>query len=370
MRRRTTVVSRRTRVLSALFVLLLVVTGLSAYRVGRAAQAAVLDSRSGSTDAAVLDPTAAGFRAFTEPTPTALVLHTAVTAAGRAELVGLTFLAATDPNQGGTVLTIPASLVNPEGTGTPLDVAFMSSGVTSVVNEVSDLFGIGFGDVVVLDSAAWTSLMTAALPLAMSLRDDLRENVSDSEFRVLLEAGTRPFELNEVALIASHRNPGEAPLSIARRQQEIWRAWISRTAGSVERPELFEIEVGFVDVIDSLARGEVGYRSLPTGPGSGASQVEATYEASVDAVRELIALMVPLPLSDGSDTVTDVMLLDATGGAVDQTPVFRAIVRGGGRVVIVGNADARSKPPARSRASLEPKRLPSYRCWTQRFRSR
>lgn len=340
MRQRHTIVSSRTRVLSSLFALLLLTVGFAAYRVAREAQAAVLDSSSGSTNATVLDPTAPGFRAFTEPTPTALVLHTTVTPAGRAELVGLSFLAATNPNQGGTLLTMPASLISPVGANTPFDEMFRMSGLTAVVNEASELLGVGFGDVVVLDSAAWTSLMTADLPLAMSLRDDLRENVTDTEFRVLLSAATRSFELSEIALIASHRNPGEASLAAARRQQEIWRAWISRTAASAERPELFDIEVGFVDVIDALARGEVSYRTIPTGAGTGSSLAESTYRADVDGLRDLISSAVPLPLPNGSRIDADVMLLDGTGGAADQAPALRAIVRGGGRVVIVGNSDS------------------------------
>ena len=315
----------------------------SGYLVGRAAQDAILESRSGSISQFTLDPAAPGFRAFTEPTPTALVVHTAVSPAAGAELVGLTMLASADGGIGGTVITIPRTFVNVDGSGRPLAEMFASEGLDAVTAEMRAALGIGFGDVVVLDASSWTTLMRVDLPLELTLRDDLV--VSDEESggtRVLLAAGTRSFELAEVARIAAHRNPGEPGLGVALRHQQVWRSWISRTAASLERPALFQLESGFVDLIGSLASGEVSYRVLPTETIAGAEPDSTTYAGQPGPIADLVARIVPFPEPAEPGDRPEVLLLDATLGAADAEPVIEAIVRGGGRVTILGNTEAGS----------------------------
>lgn len=58
------------------FLLAVIVGG---FFVGRSLQVAVLESSSGSVSEVILDPAAPGFRAFTDATPTLLVVHTTVT---------------------------------------------------------------------------------------------------------------------------------------------------------------------------------------------------------------------------------------------------------------------------------------------------
>jgi len=69
---------RRSRLLSTGFFLVLCGVAVGGYFIVRAAQQAVLESRAGSVAEYSLDPDEPGFLAFTEATPTALVLHTAV----------------------------------------------------------------------------------------------------------------------------------------------------------------------------------------------------------------------------------------------------------------------------------------------------
>ncbi|MGI9606825.1 MAG: hypothetical protein ACR2P0_11865 [Acidimicrobiales bacterium] len=330
--------STRARIASGLFAVALIVIAGAAYQIARNAQAAVLDSQAGSISAVALDPNAPGFRAFTEPTPSALVLHTAVTSEGRAELRGLSVLAAADGNRGGTLLTIPASFV-PFESSPSLDETFATEGFDMVVEQVRDSLGIGFGEVVVLDAASWTNLMTADLPLELALRESLVQEGEAGVDDVLLEAGSRSYSLDEVALIAGHRNPDEPTLTVARRQQEIWRSWISRTASSIERPELFQVGEGFVELIGALASGETSYRTIPAESIAGDTAGATSYVADHDAIADLIAAVVPFPLSPTPGSRADVMLLDGVGGAFDQNAVLHSIVRAGGQVAILGNAD-------------------------------
>lgn len=335
--------SRRSKVLSAgFFVLLLAVSGVG-YRVGLAAQDAILESQSGSISQFTLDPSAPGFRAFTEPTPTALVVHTAVARTGGAELVGLTVLTAADADTGGTVITIPRTFVDAEGSDRPLAEIFAEDGLDPLAAELRRSLGIGFADVVVLDASSWTTLMQADLPLRLTLREDLvLESPDDGQDRILVAAGTRDFDLVDVARIAAHRNAGEPGLAVALRHQEVWRSWVSRTAASSERPALFQLETGFVDLIGSLASGEVSYRVVPSTTQAAEVPEDSIYIGRPSEIADLISRIVPFPEPAEPGARPEVLLLDATLGVADTGPTIEAIVRAGGRVTILGNTDAGS----------------------------
>ena len=336
--RRAVPSEHRNRWITPVFALVLVGVGVAAWTVAMQAQQAVLESQSGSISDVALDPAAANFRAFTEPTPTGLVLHTAIES-GQPELTGVTFMASADGGQGGTVLSIPSTFVHLGGENVPLRELFTEVGFLAVVAEMESALGIGFSEVVVLDARSWTSLMTPDLPLEFTLSTDLVENVSATERRTVLAAATRPWDLREIELIASHRNPDEPSLLLANRQQAIWRAWVSRTASSAERPDIFSLDEGFVDLIGDLSNGEVSYRNISAAAAAGETPGATTYVADTDAVLDLISQVVPFPTSAEPGDRPSVMLLDGTGGVYDQLPVLSTVVRSGGQVAILGNAE-------------------------------
>ena len=323
------------------FLFVLVALTGAGYGVFRAAQTAVLESQSGSISEFSLDPAAPGFRAFTEATPTALVLHTTVSPGVGAELVGVTLLTAADGDAGGTVVTIPRTFVDPGSSNTALSELFASEGLDAVTNELRSSLGIGFGEVVVLDASSWTTLMTADLPLLLSLRTDLVALSDDGESRsVLLSEGTREFNLTEIARIGAHRNPGEPSLGVALRHQQIWQAWIARTAGTDDRPDLFQLESGFVDLIGTLASAEVSYRVIPTVTQSEPGGEDTLYLAVMSAIDELISSIVPFPEQAFPGERPSVLLLDSSGGEVDHGPVVSSVTRAGGLVTILGNSES------------------------------
>ena len=164
---------------------------------------------------------------------------------------------------------------------------------------------------------------------------------------MLVRAGTADYQLLDVARIASHRNASEPLLGVSLRQQEIWRSWISRTAGADERPNLFELETGFSAIIGALASGEVSYRSLPTTTVSVDPPEETRYAARTDAVRELFAQIVPFPEHVMPGDRPSVLLLDSTLGDLDQVRFVEAITLAGGRVTILGNTDGSQEPSNR-----------------------
>lgn len=335
------------RRLTLAFAGFLIAVVIGGFFVGRSLQVAVLESSSGSVSEVVLDPAAPGFRAFTDATPTLLVVHTTVTSRG-AELVGATILAPAGEGIGGAVVTFQSTFVVDASSPTLAEV-FTSSGLDPLVAQLGAVTGSGFSDVVVLDASAWTSLMREDLPLDVSLRTDLIE-VEQGVSSTLLPSGTRSFDLFDIALIASHQNPSEPSLGLALRQQEIWRSWISRTAGSDERPELFELDTGFSAVIGALASGEVSYRPIPTSTLSDVPPETTRYLADDQAIRELFAQIVPFPQEVEPGDRPPVLLLDSTLGQLDRDEFVQIITASGGRVTILGNTDG--EPEAVNRVQL------------------
>ncbi len=324
------------------FAFLVLVAGVGVW-VGFRAETAILQSQAGEVSTFSSDPSAPGFRAFTTSSDTALVLHTAVRPGIGAELVGATLLTGADGSGGGAVVTVPSSFFSADSSGRTLADLFETSGFDSVIDELQVAFQIGFGDVVVLDASSWTGLMIADLPLTLTLRNDLVRPVEVSEpdgaTEVVLEAGTRPFDLREIALVAGHRNPGEPSLGVALRQQQVWRSWISRTAGAAERPDLFERESGFAELIGELASAEVSYRTAQTRTIPADDPSATTYEADLESLGDLISQIVPFPESSPLVDRPSVLLLDTSLGTVDQLPVVSAVTRAGGLVTVLGNSD-------------------------------
>lgn len=306
------------------FTLVLVAIAATAWGVLQEAQDAVLESQSGSVTSVENDPTAPGFRAFTEPTPTGLVLHTAISRQGGAELAGATVLLSAGDVGGGTIVSIPGAF----GLDAPLADTFTTEGFVPVLQELKQIFGIGFGEVVVLDGASWTALMAEDLPLPMTLRTDL----VDDQGRVVVASGTRDFTLPEVARIASHRNPAEVTLNVAQRQQDVWKAWVGRTAASPELPPELAVDEGFLDLIATLTRNEVSYRMADF-----TSENSQFYRADSESLQSLVAALVPFPEPIEAGSRDSVMLLDGTGGDVNQRDVLTSIVSSGGTVTVLGN---------------------------------
>lgn len=334
---------RSSRLVSFAFALFLVGIGVGGVLVAQRAETAVLESQSGQVTSASLDPTEAGFRAFTTSTDTVLVLHTALAPGGGAQLTSVSLLTEADADAGGSVITIPRTLVDPDASAVTLAQIFATSGVDAVVGELSTSFGIGFGEVVVLDAASWTSLMIADLPLTLTLREDLVEPVDPADpggaSQIVLASGTRDFTLTEIATIAAHQNPGEPSLGIALRHQQIWTAWISRTAGADERPELLAQGTGFIELISSLATAEVSYRTVATSTVIADRPEATTYEADTEAIRDVIAEIVPFPEPATPGDRPSVFLLDTSLGSQDLLPFISGVARSGGLVTIIGNSD-------------------------------
>ena len=327
------VVANGRRTATIIFALCLVGVVAAGTFVALAAQEAILDSRSGSVSEAILDPSAPGFRAFTEATPTVLVAHTSQTISG--ELVGATILTPADASIGGTVITVQSTFL-PDSSSPSLRDLFARGGLDAVASALGEAIGAGFTSTIALDGASWASLIGDDLPVTLTLRTDLVDTQGDVG-QVVVLAGTREFEEDEIADIVTHQNSSEPSLGVALRHQEVWRAWISQTQDSTDQTALVEFDAGLADVFAALENGEVSFRTIPTVTLATDATENTTYLANESAIETLFAQIVPFPNEIVPGNRPPVLLLDSTRGEVPSGPFAEAITRSGGRVTILGN---------------------------------
>ena len=327
------VVANGRRTATIIFALCLVGVVAAGTFVALAAQEAILDSRSGSVSEAILDPSAPGFRAFTEATPTVLVAHTSQAISG--ELVGATILTPADASIGGTVITVQSTFL-PDSSSPSLRDLFARGGLDAVASALGEAIGAGFTSTIALDGASWASLIGDDLPVTLTLRTDLVDTQGDVG-QVVVLAGTREFEGDEIADIVTHQNSSEPSLGVALRHQEVWRAWISQTQDSTDQTALVEFDAGLADVFAALENGEVSFRTIPTVTLATDATENTTYLANESAIETLFAQIVPFPNEIVPGNRPPVLLLDSTRGEVPSGPFAEAITRSGGRVTILGN---------------------------------
>ena len=330
---KSVVVANGRRTATIIFALCLVGVVAAGTFIALAAQEAILDSRSGSVSEAILDPSAPGFRAFTEATPTVLVAHTSQTISG--ELVGATILTPADASIGGTVITVQSTF-RADSSSPSLRDLFARGGLDAVASALGEAIGAGFTSTIALDGASWASLIGDDLPVTLTLRTDLVDTQGDVG-QVVVLAGTREFEGDEIADIVTHQNSSEPSLGVALRHQEVWRAWISQTQDSTDQTALVEFDAGFADVFAALENGEVSFRTIPTVTLATDATENTTYLANESAIETLFAQIVPFPNEIVPGNRPPVLLLDSTRGEVPSGPFAEAITRSGGRVTILGN---------------------------------
>lgn len=314
---------------------------------------AVLESESGSLSSVVSDPDAAGFRAFTEPTETLLVHHRASAAfsAGQdqdadpenpgepiVELRAVTLLAGGDAQSGGTVITIPATFRGDRSGDENLAELFERAGPGAVTDELSNLLGVEFSEVVSLNASGFVEFLDVPDGLRLTLRDDLAREVEGVR-RVVLGEGTRSFAPDELRVIAAHVNQDEASIEPALRIQEVWQSWISGTPGDDVIGGSGDV---FEEVLAQLRSGEVSYQTLNTDTEVDEETSTDEYVFDEEASARLIASAIPVPRSPGVSLRPTVSLIDAANGRVDKDSTIREINILGGTVSVVGN-DAASQ---------------------------
>ena len=296
----------------------------------------VLDTTDGQAVDPELDPNEPGYEAFLEPTPVALAAG--VDAGG--VLSWLTVLALGGPaEQGGAVLFVPVGTVAdvPDLGAVTLAEAWAADGRTGLVDATGEVLGAGFSELVVLEPPRLTELLAPVAPLPLVLTDELPG----------FDTGEEELTGEEVAELLALRAEGETDLARLARHEDVWRAWLGAVAASPD-PDVVpgERASGIGRYVRGLAAGAVSYDTIDVTPIEPPDDdedddevVSERFEADADAVRALVADRVPFPVAPRPGERLRVRVLDGVGAEGLALRAARDIVRAGGQVTVIGNAD-------------------------------
>ena len=324
------------------FPVLVVAAGAAVFFVWRAGTKAVLDSTDGEQIEVITDPTQPGFVAFVEPTPTMLIAHTD----DQGTLVGITVLARTALDEGGTAVLVSADLLV-EPSEDPADAVVLHAlyeeeGLDGLALVVGDLFGFGFRESGEITTDGLRGVLRLVEPIPFNLSDDLMEVTDSGEQSVVFGAGALQLSGEEAARLYAWRNATEFDANRTQRQLQLWRRWLSEIDGAEDPIAVTTpFEDGLPPYLRSLGTGTadlsvLAVRAVPFD--ENAAPIYVLDEAGLAALHDKATEMVPLPIASHPGARPTVRLLDGTGNAELRDRTLPVLVEAGAEITIIGNA--------------------------------
>lgn len=283
---------------------------------------AISNSSDGTEVDTAVDPSAPGFQAFVDPTPTLLLIH------GDGDgLDGVTFLALTDAEGEGVVLFAAPETVTSEGS---LSAAWVESGRDGVAEAVAELMGIRPGESQVVDDHGWAALASAVAPIAFTSPDALVTSTGERRF----EAGELSLAAGDVGLYLGWRNPGESPIAALFRHELFWETWLEQVSLS-SAPSVIpgETDRGVGRFGRALAQGRVRLEALP-----GVADASGAVVLDTAAVADLVNEAIPFPIPASVGNWPRVRLLNGVGDPSLTSAAARVLSRAGAQITLIGNA--------------------------------
>lgn len=317
----------------------IVVLALSVPVLGYVGSQSLLTSKGGTFEAAVKDPTAPGYLAVVEPTPTALVIQR-----DKDDMpVALTLLSLGHGDDGGSVLFIPldTNLIQPAFLIDRLRTVYsngLSKGNDALfVRQVANLLNVGFTDVVNLHDDEWAQVVQPVAPIAVDNPDDVRlgnPNAGGMDF----PKGPLLLKPEQVGPYLSAQSPLQDDLDRLARHKLFWEAWLKAISTSVTADAIPNTLTGIGPYVSTLAKGKVGIATLAVFPS--AQQVNGTPTFQVDSarMRTQVAEAVPAPVSPGLGGRYSVRLLNGVDGEPIPDQLTATLVAGGAQINTKGNA--------------------------------
>jgi hypothetical protein len=303
-----------------------------------AGRRAVLDSTDGRELSEVRDPSAPGWVALTEPTPTMLLIQSDDKGAPDS----LTVMSLTGEGVGGIIFIPITTVLDVPGVGpVPLNVAYQKGGNDALQKGVEGLLGVGMAEVAVVTPTMWPDLVGPVGPVAVDNPDDVSV-VKNGERRTLFRKGTVSLAPTDVSTYLATRNPGESDLNRMVRHKAFWDAWL-RKIGTSNNPDAVpgEAESGIGRFVRTLAADRVEMAPLPVESRRlyGSTDDEFLVPVKED-MQALVAKMVAFPIGAPAGARAKVRLLDGTGKLDHGLQAAPLIIKGGGQIDQVGNAAA------------------------------
>jgi LytR cell envelope-related transcriptional attenuator len=313
--------------LGAMIVLILAIPVL-----GYAGARTVLNSRAGKVAERNLDPTAPGYVAIVEPTPTTLVVQRDA----EGDPVSLTLLALGSADGGGSILFIPldTNLVTPALYVDRLRTAYAQGGEASLVSVTGRQLRIGFDQVVDLGDADWAELVAPVSPLRFD--NPITIVVGETTF----PEGPIELPADQVAGYLGALVYGQDDLDRLDRQQLVWRTWLQQIAESGAPAAIPATTNGLGPYIKALTAGPTSMATLDVVPSAQPAPEDGTtitFDPQVDGILEQVTDAVPAPISPGLGGRFAVRVLNGADGQPIPDDLLRELVMAGAQIDAVGN---------------------------------
>ena len=314
--------------LGAMVVLILAIPVL-----GYAGARTVLNSRAGKVAERNLDPTAPGYVAIVEPTPTTLVVQRDA----EGDPVSLTLLALGTVDAGGSILFIPldTNLVTPALYVDRLRTAYTQGGEASLVSVTARQLGIGFDQAVDLGDADWAELVAPVSPLRFD--NPIPITVGETTF----PEGPIELPADQVGGYLGALVYGQDDLDRLDRQQLVWRTWLQQIAESGAPTAVPATTNGLGPYIKALAAGPTSMATLDVVPAAQPAPEDGTtitFDPQVEGILEQVTDAVPAPISPGLGGRFAARVLNGANGEPIPDDLLRELVMAGAQIDAVGNA--------------------------------
>ena len=295
------------------------------------------------------DPTKPNFEANVAPTPVLLFGQLDQT-----NLVSLTLIALGGGGSGGAAVFVPVDTVVPvpptdsstttttrKGSQPKLTTLAAAFAAHSDVSQLTaNVLGLGFDEVVLLNSDLITQFVQPAAPLTIDNPDRLVNVDSRGRSTVAFPSGRITLQAEDVPRYLAMRNPNESDLARLARQQLVWQAWIDAVHGSTN-PNIVpgESTSGLGRYLRGLAKGRVQFSTLPGLPQNDSASGDERFVPDAAAINDLMALLVPLPTPANPGDRVRMRLLSGVGRVDVDALVNAHLVPPNAQITIVGNAD-------------------------------
>ena len=282
-----------------------------------------ISGSSDGTDVSVpVDPSAPGFEAFVEPTPTLLLVH-----ANGDSLHGVTLLVLTDPGVEGAVLFMAPETRTGSGL---LSDRWAESGSKGVADSIAELLGVRPGETQVVDDRGWAALVSAVAPIEFMSAVPL----VGPDGETLFGAGLVTLASADVGPYLAGRSPDESPLLALTRHLSFWGGWL-RQVGESTAPDVIpgETDRGMGRFGRDLAAGESFLSSVIGGLDDDGSVI-----SNPERVSRQVNEVIPFPISASAASLPRVRLLNGVGDVELTKTAARELSRAGARITRIGNA--------------------------------
>ena len=281
------------------------------------------------------DPTAPGFEALVDSTPTLLLQQLDANGA----LEGATLLSLRPGGAGGHVVFIPSGMLIEipltQIGRIPLAQARSDFGADAVEQRIENLLAAGIDLSIDVPPDQWTSVVEPAGTLSV----DNPTAVAGADGTAVFPSGEIQLSPEQVALYLQGDPANETDIVRVGRPEAFWVAWLAAVSGSGGSAVPGEAEQGLGRFLRGLAAGEVDYRTLPVDT-VGIPGIPATESDLYEPDREAIALQLPefIPFPVGAGRLRT-RVLNGSGEEGLSEEAARFLVTAGAEITIIGNAE-------------------------------